>query len=1136
MRDRIDRYADRWRHTQGAERANYQLFLTELCTLLDLPQPLPQSRGDSDRNYCFEFAVKQSRLLAPASLLRIDLYRRGCFVLEAKQSLLKDRGTPGVEISLSKRGRRGSGGGWDVQGLNAQRQAENYAKCLPADHGWPPFLIVCDVGHCLDIYADFSGLGKNYVQFPDRGRFRIFLDALHDPEIRDRLNAIWTDPMSLDPARRAAKLSREIAGRLAQVSRRLEQDYDAEDVPLFLMRCLFTMFAEDVELIPRDTFKTLLRRSLDKPRFFRHAIGELWSRMDTGGYCVSIESEVKRFNGSMFKDAVAFELDRTSIAEILAAAECDWREIDTAIFGTLLEQALDPKERAKLGAHYTPRAYVERLVIETVIAPLREDWRIALAAAQREHKAGRRKKALVAIEEFHKKLCTARVLDPACGTGNFLHVAQDLMQRLEGEVLEARAELGGTEHLGGFSERDVGPAQFFGIDANKRAVAITQLMLWIGYLQWHLRARPYAPREPILRSFATIRWGDALMTWPEWPDVETNGHQELRKRREVIPAGALRSPWPEAEFIVGNPPFIGGKDIRKRLGDGYAEGLWALYPEMNRSADLVMYWWSRAADILTAEGSKLRRFGFVTTNSITQPFQRRVVARHLDGDRPVWIVLAIPDHPWTKVERSSAAVRIAMTVVEVGAGKPGKLMRVASDAALDTDQPEVVLIEEVGVIDSHLRIGGVLAASSSLRANAGLSSRGVMLFGEGFLVEKRKAIDLGRLRREGLKRHIRPYRNGKDLTGQSRDLMVIDLFGLAAEEARQRFPEVYQHLKLNVKESRDDKGRPNGRDVNNRASYRDRWWLFGEPRKELRPALAGLPRYIATVETAKHRVFQFLPAEIVPDNMLVAIALSDGFYLGVLSSRFHVFWALRQGGTLEDRPRYSKSLCFDPFPFPEADQGHARRIRLAAEALDALRKQVLANHPDLTLTKLYNVREAVRSGRALTSAEADIRDRGLVLILDERHHEIDAAVAEAYGWPTGIAEEEAFAALVALNARRAEDEARGMVQWLRPDLVPTTRGPLAKPPESTIALPAVPRARSVKLPFPSKPIPQVAAVLAAPSAGPLDADAIVGRFRRSPRVPRAVREILAALAGVGETSELGQGRYVLRDNRPGRWS
>ena len=368
--------------------------------------------------------------------------------------------------------------------------------------------------------------------------------------------------------------------------------------------------------------------------------------------------------------------------------------------------------------------------------------------------------------------------------------------------------------------------------------------------------------------------------------------------------------------------------------------------------------------------------------------------------------------------------------------------------------------------------------------------------------------------------------------------MVIDLFGLGLEEVRMRFPEIYQHLKLAVKECRDGEGRPKGRDVNRNAQIRDNWWLHGRPRSEFRPTLAGLQRYIVTVETAKHRVFQFLPAEILPDNMLVAIALSDGFYLGVLSSRFHVLWALRQGGTLEDRPRYSKSLCFDPFPFPEADKGQAERIRLAAEALDALRKQVLADHPDLTLTKLYNVREAVRSGRALTAAEADIRDRGLVLILDEHHHAIDAAVAEAYGWPAGIAEEDAFAALVALNARRAEDEARGMVRWLRPDLVPTTRGPLAKAPESTIALPAVPRARSVKLPFPSKPIPQVAAVLAAlgSSAGPLDADAIVGRFRRSPRVPRAVREILAALAGVGETSELGQGRYVLRDNRPGRWS
>lgn len=1113
---KIESLIANWRDFIGTERQGFSTFVGELCDALDLPKAKPGT------DYALEYDVLQPLGDGRYQTRWIDLYRKWCFVMEAKRnrfSVCSDR-----SILEDGPGRQRY---WDASSVSALRQAEGYARCLPPDHGWPPFLIVCEVGRGFEIYADFSCQGKNYVQFPDRARFRISLEDLRESEVRDRLKAIWHDPLSLDPARRAARLSRQIAERLAAASRRLEDIHGAEEVPIFLMRCLFTMFAEDAGLLKRDAFKMLLRDGLKSPDYLFHSLGDLWSKMNSGGYCVAIQSEVRRFNGSMFDGARPLELDRDSISEILAAAECDWTELDTAIFGTLLEQALDPQERAKLGAHYTPRAYVEPIVVAVIIAPLRDDWRLALAAAQREQLAGREKEALAAIETFHKQLCTTRVLDPACGTGNFLHVAQDLMQRLEGEVLETMAELGGLERLGGFSEREVGPGQFFGIDANKRAVAITQLMLWIGYLQWHLRARPYAPREPILRSFETIRWGDALMTWPEWPIPKVS------EGREVVPDRIIRVAWPEAEFIVGNPPFIGGKDLRKRLGDGYAEGLWTLYPEMNRSADLVMYWWSRAAEILVAKGSKLRRFGFVTTNSITQLFQRRVVARHLEGRKPVSIVMAIPDHPWTLVERSSAAVRIAMTVVEAGGGKAGKLMRVVSEGALDTDQPEVMLVEHTGLINSDLSVGVHASSAYPLAANEGLCSPGVKLHGDGFLVSQDKARTLGLGRRRGLELHIRPYHNGKDLTGHSRGLMVIDLLGLSAEEVRTQFPEVYQHLKLTVKECRDEKGRPNGRDVNRDPQIRANWWLHGRPRSELRPALKGLPRYIATVETAKHRVFQFLPAEILPDNMLIAIASSDGFHLGVLSSRFHVAWALRQGATLEDRPRYSKSLCFDPFPFPEASDLQRRRIAKAADALDALRKQVLADHPDLTLTKLYNVRAKLRGGQSLTKAEMAIRDRGLVTIIDEHHDEIDAAVAAAYGWAGDIADADAFARLVALNAGRAKAEKRGTIQWLRPDLARAPAGARPKAKEGAIALPVVKARRQVRMVFPSKPIPQVAAVLAAmgASAEPQDADLIASRFRNTPRVPHAVKEILEALTGVGEASRLDGGRYVLRNRQ-----
>ncbi len=1128
----VDTFIAKWRVSEGAERAAYAQFLTEFCRQLGAETPLPPTSDAEAVTYRFEYPVAFHDAAGATTTGRIDLYKKSCFVLEAKQSRLKGQrkeillAEEGMEErSAVPRGRRGADRFLDVKMLHAKRQAEHYARALPASHGWPPFIILCDVGHCFEFYADFSGQGKNYALFPDRHRFRVYLDDLGDPAIRAWIARIWSDPASLDPARHAALATRQIAVRLAAVSKALERRHDAEDVALFLMRCLFTMFAEDVGLIPRDSFKRLLHECLEAPRSFKPLVEDLWRAMDGGGYSSAVRAQIKRFNGRMFAEPQVFALGRDGIAELLAAAEHDWSLVEPAIFGALLEQALEPSERARLGAHYTPRAYVERLVVETVIAPLRDDWRAVLGAAQQARDGGSTRAALALVEAFHLKLCETRVLDPACGTGNFLHVAQDLMKRLEGEVLETAAELGAVEHLGGFAERGVGPRQFFGIDANRRAVAIADLMLWIGYLQWHLRTRAFAPREPILQELTQIVPGDALLIWDDWPVpcVEAG--------REVAPPNPRRPPWPEVEFIVGNPPFIGGKDLRRRLGEGYVAALRLAWPQMNESADLVMYWWDRAAALLAAPGTALRRFGFVTTNSITQLFQRRTVERHLDALSPVSLLLAIADHPWTKAGKDAAAVRIAMTVVTAGR-HDGRLLEVVSEAALDSDQPQIGLAERAGRINPDLTIGVDATQAVALLANEALCSPGVKLHGAGFIVTPAEAQAFGLGRRPGLEAHIRPYRNGRDLTARPRGALVVDLFGLDAGEVRERFPEVYQHVKMTVKEAKDATGRLIGRDVNNRQSYRDLWWVFGEPRRELRPALAGLQRYIATVETAKHRVFQFLDQSILPDNMVIAVALSDAFHLGVLSSRLHAIWSLQQGGTLEDRPRYSKSLCFDPFPFPDATETQKQAIRAPAEALDALRKQVLAAHPDLTLTRLYNVREAIRAGAVLTARDEDVRDRGLVLILGEHHDAIDAAVTAAYGWPADVGAEEILSRLLDLNRERCREEGRGQVRWLRPDYQRPRlgrEGAAAEQVEAAelLVMPAVAMGRPA---FPTEPVERVAAVLSmlAASPAPLDAEAIARSFRQGLQVRAAVRAILVSLARVGEVSTVDGGRRFAR--------
>lgn len=1036
LEKQVEDFIARWSKSSGAERANFQGFAYELCDLLGVPRP-DVSVDDAQRNtYAFERSVDFKAPDGSKSLGRIDLYKKNAFVLEAKQSRqkggkkelkLKTTGQADFFVPDAKpQGQRSANRAWDALMLNAYQQATEYARALPASDGWPPFILICDVGHCIELYADFTGQGKNYTQFPDRKGFRIFMEDLRDPDIRARLRQVWEQPLDLDPTRRSAKVTRDIAKRLAEVSKGLEgRKHNAEDVAHFLMRCLFTMFAEDVKLLPEGCFTRWLEQAQTNTSKFKHELAQLWQAMDKGGYATIAETEVRRFNGSFFKSATVLDLEREEIGELLAASKANWKEVDPAIFGTLLEQALSVKERAKLGAHYTPRAYVERLVVVTVMEPLRQEWAQVQATAERLKEEKRGKDAIKVVSDFHDKICATRVLDPACGTGNFLFVALEQMKRLEGEVLEAILDLGGQEALA--LENQIDPHQFLGMEKNERAAAIAELVIWLGYLQWYFRTQKGMPNDPVLRDFKNIKVMDAVLTWDGYPvpKVETKDGKQI----ETYP-NARKPAWDDAEFIVGNPPFIGGKDIRAELGDSYAETLWSVHGDINDSADFVMYWWDRAASELTRKKTPLRRFGFVTTNSITQVFSRRTVARHLDAKKPISLLMAIPDHPWTKATEKAAAVRIAMTVAAAGKHE-GALREVTRESALDTDEPVIDLNIKFGRINADLTVGSDLNAVVELRANEGLSSRGMSLHGGGFIVSTTEAEALGLGKRPGLDRHIRHYRNGRDLTATPRGVLVIDLFGLTADDVRQRFPEVYQHLVQTVKSARETQFEKSP--TRDAREYLDRWWTFGKPREQLRPALAGLPRYIATVETAKHRTFQFLDGSILPDNRLVCFALNDSLSLGVLSSRLHVSWALKVGGTLEDRPIYTKSVCFDPFPFPDCSDALKEKIRAVAEDLDAHRKARQAEHPGLTLTHMYNVLKKLRTNEALDETDKRINAQGLVLILKELHDKLDALVSEAYGWPATLSDDEIVDRLVALNADRVKEERSGKVRWLRPD-------------------------------------------------------------------------------------------------------
>lgn len=1155
--DTADAFIARWQKSSGAERANFQMFAIELCGVLGVTPPEPSRGEDAELNdYCFERSVHFKGTDGTTSPGRIDLYKRSAFVMEAKQSREKGRpkeiklaGQPDLLVpNYSPRGERSANRAWDQLMISARHQAQEYARALPVEHGWPPFVLVCDVGHCIEVYADFSGQGKNYAQFPDRQGFRIYLSDLREEAVRRWLKLLWENPTALDPARQSAKVTREIAARLAEVSKGLEgRGHNAEDVALFLMRCLFTMFAEDVGLLPKESFKELLAKCASEPKKFAPMVEQLWKAMDKGDFAFAIEQTVKRFNGKLFKEAKALDLRREEIYELAAAAKYNWREVEPAIFGTLLEQALNERERARLGAHYTPRAYVERLVVVTVIEPLRQEWAQVQATAERLKAEGRAKDSVGVVRSFHEKLCATRVLDPACGTGNFLYVSMELMKRLEGEVLEALIDLGGQEALA-LDRQAVDPHQFLGLELNPRAAAIAELVIWLGYLQWHYRTRGGTPSEPILRDFRNIAVMDSVLTWDGFPIPKAETKDG--KRVEIYP-NARRPEWPEAEFIVGNPPFVAGQDFRRQFGDGYAEALWLTYEPISGGADLVMYWWDRAAELVEKAGTKLQRFGLVTTNSITQEFNRRVVERHLRARRPLSIVMAIPDHPWTKAVRGSAAVRIAMTVV-VDGRHSGVLREVVSEAELDSDQPSIELSARIGTINPNLTIGTDVTQAQPLRANEGICSDGVKLHGKGFIVKPKETEALGVGKRPGLEQYVRPYRNGSDLSKRApRGLFVIDLFGLDADTVRSNYPEVYQHVAIEVRDKivtdkRTGEEKRVGRAWNNRPTYRANWWLFGEPRGEIRPALVGLRRYVGTVDTAEHRVFQFISSDIVCDDGVVLVASDDAFTLGILQSSLHFCWALSTGGWLGagNDLRWNKTKVFDPFPFPECSDDLKARIRTVAEELDAHRKARQADHPRLTITQMYNVLEKLKAGEPLDEDDERIKNDGLILILKELHEKLDALVFEAYGWPATLIDEDILARLVALNLKRALEEKVGIVKWLRPDYqVPrlgseAERAHLAAEKQKTRQDQLALMDEEDDEEAPAKPKFQTGNELAetadvmrvlATASEPLSVGQIARTFAQGKAIEKRVALIILALARLGHLSSSdGGGTFVLR--------
>ncbi|WP_409785522.1 class I SAM-dependent DNA methyltransferase [Tepidimonas ignava] len=949
-----------------SERAGAQAHFIDLCRLLDVPEP-----ADPDA-YCFERGLKKTGGASGWA----DVWKRGCFAWEYK--------APGRDLAA------------------ALRQLMTYALALDN----PPLLIVSDRQR-IEIHTHFTGAPSECHVFE--------LKDLLDAGARQRLRWAWTEPERFRPSRTTQDVTAEAAARFAELARRLTaRGHDPQAVAHFLIQCLFCLFAEDAGLLPGRLFERILERSAAAPEKLQQRLGELFAAMRSGGDFAM--EDIAWFNGGLFEAIAPLPLDADDAAILRQAARMDWAQIEPSIFGTLFERGLDPAKRSQLGAHYTDPATIAKLIDPLIVQPLAAEWaqtRQTIAEAMARFEAGgkgsktARQAAQAAFHGYLERLKAFRVLDPACGSGNFLYLALRALKDLEHRAnLDAEA-LGLQRQLG----IETSPANVLGIELNPYAAELARVTVWIGEIQWMLRHGYAIRRDPILARLEHIECRDALLN-PDGSEAD----------------------WPQADVIIGNPPFLGDKKMRSELGDAYTERLRETYAgRVPGGADLVTYWFEKARAQI--EAGKASRAGLVATQAIRKGASRRVLDRIVEA---LPIFEAWSDEPWFN---DGAAVRVSLVCF----GRH--------------DGPVRLDGREVAAIHADLTAGGSgvdLTTATLIKENVGVCFMGTSKVG---------AFDVpGALARQWLALPnpngrpnadvVRPWANGQDLAGRPSDTWIID-FGVDMSEADAALYEApFTHVQTFVRHERSSQKRD---------AYRLRWWIHAEARPGLRAAISLLTRYIATPRVAKHRFFVWLPVAVLPDSRLYAICREDDATFGVLSSRLHTAWALANASRHGDgdeggRPTYNARDCFETFPFPEgltpADTAHQRTetlqggARIPADLAPAVRAHAeaiaRAAHRLHTLREAWlNPPEWVQWQRtpeeekagfpprpvARPGFEAQLKSRTLTNLYNQRpawlaqaHAALDAAVAAAYGWADYTPEtpdEEILARLLALNRARA---------------------------------------------------------------------------------------------------------------------
>jgi type II restriction/modification system DNA methylase subunit YeeA len=784
------------------------------------------------------------------------------------------------------------------------------------------------------------------------------------------LRYVFTEPEQLRPERAASRVTEAAAGEFARLALSLERrGEDPERVAHFLMRLLFCLFADSIGLLPDHLFRQMIELDKGRPASFTRKLRQLFAAMSTEGNSFGVH-DIHWFNGGLFADDAVFDLSAADLGILSAAAALDWSSVEPAIFGTLFERSLDPGKRSQLGAHYTSKEDILLIVEPVVMAPLEARWlqvkaeALALVEAAAKQKGPAYAKLRAQMQEklyaWLEELSSVRVLDPACGSGNFLYLAFRRMLDLWRDVYNFSGEHG----LPTLLPHQVHPSQLYGIETNVYAHELASVVVWIGYLQWLNGNSMGWPTEPILRKLDNIQHRDAILA------RDANGK-------------AIEAAWPEVDFIIGNPPFLGGKRLLTELGNSYVEDIFHVYAgRVPPEADLVTYWFEKARAQI--EAGKSKRAGLLATQAIRAGANLQVLGRIAKSGG---IFMAWSDRPWIL---DGADVRVSI----VGFDNRSETGRCLDGLA-------------VADINPNLSTDVNVALALRLRENAAICFMGTTKVGSFDLAPDVARVMLkAPLNPNGLPNSavIHPWANGIDITRRPRGKFIID-FGTHCTEAEAALFEMpFEYLRKHVYPDRQ---------MNNRESYRTKWWIHAEPRPELRARIAGLPRYIATSAVAKHRLFAWLGHEVLPDHRLFVFARSDDYFFGVLHSRLHQVWSLATcswHGVGND-PTYNSSSCFETFALPWSP-GHEPRgsplVEAIAEAARELveKRDAWLNPPGApevelskrTLTNLYNTRPEW---------------------LADAHRKLDEAVFAAYGWPATLTDAEILERLLTLNHERA---------------------------------------------------------------------------------------------------------------------